>query len=149
MTPQELLQISDSSIAITAGLLSLIYFVWSWRKNSIELLRKDLSLVWTNEGDIQSSESSYIDLALKLEYGNLFGSLSSPQTDEIFDVHVTPGWFSANASITLMCGRASIPIANVKLKLRGNRNRLRWILCTKDAPSFLPRESELWPSPIQ
>lgn len=149
MTLLELLQASDSSIAIAGGFVGVIYFVWRWRKNSIDSLRKDLGLVWTNEGDIQSSETNFIDLSLTLEHGDLYGSLSSPQSDDIFDVHVTPGWFSAHASITLLRGRSSLPVADVKLMLKGNRNRLRWVLRTKDAPPFLPRESVLWPSPIQ
>jgi len=149
MTLLELLQAGDSSIAIVGGLVGVIFFAWRWRISSIDSLRKDLGLVWTNEGDIHSPETNFIDLSLKLDHGALFGSLSSPQTDDIFDVHVTPGWFSANASITLLRGRSSLPIANVTLTLKGNRNRLRWVLNTKDAPPFLPRESELWPSPIQ
>ena len=145
----ELLQAGDSSIAIVGGFVGVIFFVWRWRKNSIGALRKDLGLVWTNEGDSHSPEMNFIDLSLKLEHGDLYGSLSSPQTDDVFDVHVTPGWFSARASITLLRGRSSLPIAEVKLMLKGNRNRLRWVLNTKDAPPFLPRVSELWPSPIQ
>jgi hypothetical protein len=149
MTLLELLQAGDSSIAIAGGLVGVLYFVWRWRKNSIDSLRKDLGLVWTNEGNIHSSETNFIDLSLKLEHGDLYGSLSSPQSNDIFDVLVTPRWFSAHASITLLRGRSSLPIADVKLTLQGNRNRLRWVLRTKDAPPFLPRESELFPSPIQ
>ena len=149
MTLLELLQAGDSSIAIAGGFVGVIYFAWRWRKNSIVSLRKDLGLAWTNEGDINSFETNFIDLSLKLEHGDLYGSLSSPKSDDIFDVHVTPGWFSAHASITLLRGRSSLPVADVKLTLKGNRNRLHWVLCTKDAPPFLPRESELWPSPIQ
>lgn len=149
MTLLELLQASDSFITIVGGLVGVTFFVWRWRRNSADSLRKDLGLVWTNEGDIHSPETNFINLSLKLEHGDLYGFLSSPQTDDIFDVHVTPGWFSARASITLLRDRSSLPIAEVKLTLKGNRNRLRWVLKTKDAPPFLPRESELWPSPIQ
>ena len=149
MTLLELLQAGDSSIAIVGGVVGIIFFVWRWRKHSIESLRNALGLVWTNEGDIHSQETNFIDLSLKLEHGDLFGSLSSPQTDDIFDVHVTPGWFSAKASITLLRGRSSMPVAEVTLTLKENPNRLRWEINTRDAPPFLPRKSELWPSPIR
>jgi hypothetical protein len=149
VTPLEILQAGDSSIAIAAGVIAVIVFVWRWRRNAIESLRKDLALVWTNEGDILSPETNFIDLSLKGERGDLFGSLSSPQTNDIFDIHVTPGWFWANANITLLRGRNSLPVAEVKLTLKGNLNRLYWVIQSKDAPLFLPRKSLLWPSPIQ
>lgn len=145
----ELLQAGDSSIAIIGAFIAVIFFVWRSRKNAIESLRKDIAIVWTNEGDISSKETNFIDLSLKLEYGDLFGSLSSPQTDNTFDVHVTPKWFSAYASVTLLRGRSSLPIAQVRLKIKGNRNRLEWKIINKDAPSFLPKKTILWPSPLQ
>lgn len=149
MTLLELLQAGDSSIAIVGGVLAVIFFVYRWRKNAIDSLRKDLGIVWTNEGDIHSTDTRFVDLSLKLEHGDLFGSLSSSRTNDIFDVHVTPGWFSAHASITHFRGRSSFPIAEVKLSLKENRNRLHWVLKAENGPSFLPTKTELWPSPIQ
>lgn len=145
----ELLQAGDSIIAIAGGILAVIFFVYRWRKNAIDSLRKDLGISWTNEGDLTSIETRFIDLSLKLEHGDLFGSLSSASTNDIFDVHVTPGWFSARASITHLRGRSSFPIAEVKLSLRGNRNRLHWTLESENNPSFLPTKTELWPLPTQ
>ena len=93
MTFLELLQAGDSSIAIGAAILGAGIFIWRWRKNAIESLRKDLSLVWTNEGDITSRERRFLNLDLMLEHGELYGSLECPRSERPFEVHVTPRWF--------------------------------------------------------
>ena len=100
---------------------------------------------WTNEGAINGNEAIFLHLALRLSYGDLYGSLTSPQFEESYDVHVHPGWFHSVAYISLLRGRGSMPVAKVTLKLRGNRNRLAWKLTEQIEMAFLPSTTELWP----
>jgi hypothetical protein len=145
MTLFELLQAGDSSFAIAGGLLAIGFFVARWRKAAIQGHYKDLAFIWTNEGAIDGDEPIFIHLALQLSHGELYGTLTSPQFDESYEVHVNPGWFYSTANISLLRGKGLIPITEVKLTLRGNRNRLAWKLSAPTKAAFLPRDTELWP----
>lgn len=149
MTVPEFLQAGDSAFAIIGGLFAAALFVWKWRSSAIQSAYRDLALTWTNEGDIGGSGGPYISLALQCVHGELYGTLTSPQFDESYDAHIQPGWFSSTANISLLRGRSVEEIAKFKLRLTGNKNRLRWSAKSADPPEFLPRSAEFWPSPLQ
>lgn len=149
MSLSERIQVSAAGLGIVGALLSGFIFMIHSRQNAIDEMRNNLALTWTNEGDISSGETDFIDLSLVLEHGDLFGTLSSPQTDDVFEVHVEPGWFSASATVSHLQGRNLVPIASVKLKLTGNKNRLEWMVESSSPPQFIPRQTLLWPSSFQ
>lgn len=144
----EWLQAGDSSFAIVGGLLAAPYFLWRARRSAIASHYTDLAQDWTNEGAIGSAEPMFVHMSLKLERGELSGSIRSSLLAEELDVNVTPGWFWSTANITLLQGRSVFTVAIVRLRLRGNRNRLVWDATTLHTPNVLPRRIELWPSPV-
>jgi hypothetical protein len=142
MSSIELLQTGASLVAIAGSVAAVALFVWRWRLSSIQSHYRDLALIWTNEGLIGSREPLFIHLALKLERGELFGSLTSPSFKERYSVYVWPGWFASKADISLQ----NRPIMRTTLILKGNRNRLYWRVNKINVPSLLPNKTVLWPS---
>jgi hypothetical protein len=140
------------SVAYTAAVLGAvaggIIFLSNSRKESIETARHDLARNWTNEGDILSKQTAFIDIDLQNNEGDIIGTLKSPHLGKPLDVHVDVGWASSNLVISELRGRSIIQIATVKIKVVGNHNRLDWRVSSSGAPDYLPRHSELWPNPL-
>ncbi|WP_293325006.1 hypothetical protein [Parvibaculum sp.] len=149
MSLAEWTQTIAAAIAILGALLSgTIYLVHS-REGSIQETRKILATTWTNEGDISSKEYNFIDLSLELKDGDLYGTLTSPQKDGPYDVNVDVGWFSSRATISELYGRRVVTVATVRLKIKGNNNRLAWTVVSGSPPSIIPRNTTLWLSPMR
>lgn len=125
-----------------------------WRSKRIESMRNDLAMTWTNEGGGDAAgpaEGGSLHLLLHLTHGELIGSLASPQSDTVFDVHAQPGWFSGRATVSTLLCRTMVPIATASLSIKGNHNRLKWRTRKRfdeEAADFLPHKTMLWPSPL-
>jgi hypothetical protein len=55
-------------------------------------------------------------------------------------------WFSVQITISELLGRGIREIANVSVRLKGNKNRLYWRLIGKKGKEYLPYKTMLWPS---
>ncbi len=136
------------TVAILGAIAGAIIFLANARNESIKTSRSDIVRNWTNEGDILSKETAFIDLDLENSDGDIIGTLKSPRLDQPLDVHVDVGWGSNKLVISQLRGRSVVQIATAKIQVTGNHNRLQWHISSSDAPEFLPRSTELWPNPL-
>ncbi len=132
-------------VSIVTPIIGGAWFIWKKRQSAIQKNYKTLAQAWTNEGDISSKETKYITLKLTLENGELYGSLESPQLERDYEAHVNPGWFSSKLEISELRGRNLIPKATIKIKITGNRNRLKWNAQKLKDVDILPPNTILWP----
>lgn len=135
-------------VAIVGGIAASVIYFNGIRHESIATTRNEIVRSWTNEGAIDSEEFRFITLELENLEGEIIGSLSTNAHNRILEVHANVGWFSTILSISELQGRRVIPIAEVKIKLIGNNNRLGWSLIGNQGENLLPKESVLWPSII-
>ena len=142
----ETIEIIALIIGITTPVIGGLWFLWKTRKSSIQNNYQTLAQSWTNEGSINGTESMYISLNLTLNNGEIYGSITSPQLERDYDVNVKPGWFSSTLTIGESFGRGVALKAIVKVKITGNRNRLRWQPIEVPPTYTLPKRTELWPS---
>lgn len=132
-------------VSIVTPIIGGVWFIWKKRQSAILENYKTLAQVWTNEGDISSKETKYITLKLTLENGELYGSLESPRLERNYEAHVYPGWFSSKLEISELLGRNLISKATIKIKITGNRNRLKWNAQKLKDVDVLPQNTILWP----
>ena len=96
---KEWLEVFVLTATLIAILCTGLRFVWHQRQASIEKNYQALARKWTNEGEMNSSETIFIDLDLTLENGDLFGLVNSPQFERPYEAHVDPRWFSSTLTI--------------------------------------------------
>ncbi len=142
---KEYLEIFALSIGIAAPIIGGIWFLWIRRQSSIHKNYQTLAQSWTNEGDILGAETKFITLNLRLDNGDLFGTLESPQLDRFYDVHVFPGWFSSRLEISDLRGRIVEPKGTFRIHISDNRNRLQWKAIKLTDTDILPSRTVLWP----
>lgn len=87
----------------------------------------------------------FITLDLKLEDGDLNGSLTTSRYRRDLEAHVDVGWRKARLRVSELMGRRLGPVGEVELRLTGNRNRLDWKLVGTDGRHRLPKKTLLWP----
>ena len=78
-TLKDWLEATTYIIAVVGAVAGSIVFLVNARKTSIETTRKDIVRAWTNEGDILSKETAFIDLKLENSDGDIIGTLESPR----------------------------------------------------------------------
>lgn len=142
---KEKLQLLALVVGIVTPLIGGIWFIWKKRKAAIQKNYKTLAQGWTNEGDIHSTETKYITLNLTLKDGELYGSLESPRLERGYEANVSPGWFTSKLEVSELLGRNLIPKATVRIKIIGNRNRLKWNAKKLHDADVLPEKTILWP----
>lgn len=131
--------------AILAAIAGAIVFLGGLRSNAIQENRAALARAWTNEGDVTSSETRFVDLILESLDGEVIGVLNSHRLDQPLDVSADVGWFYTTLTLMELRGGAPVPVAKVKVKVGGNSNRLSWRAATTRFPDYLPSSTELWP----
>jgi hypothetical protein len=152
----QLILAGAAAVAVFGGLCKAAIFLSKMRKESIDSLRKSLVRTWTNEGDINSEETHFIDLKISLYEGDLIGTIYSRPLESMseinnrpFDGHINLHWGSATLDITRIFGRNILKIGRVKLRVIGNQNRLVWKLIKKGSDrQALPERTILWPAGI-
>jgi hypothetical protein len=142
------LQMASYSVGIASAASVGAAWLYRTRKSSVEALRTELARAWTNEGDIACTDYCFITLDLTLKDGDLYGTLSAPSLPRLLEAHVEVKWGSAVLRISELLGRSLIPIAKVRLRLKGNRNRLHWKVIGKSSQPAIPDKSVLWPSVV-
>lgn len=123
----------------------MVIFIADNRSDSIDNSRKEIVRGWTNEGDVTSPESTFIDLKLENNDGDIVGTLQSPQLDHPLDVQASIGWCSTLLVISEVRGRSIVEVGRAEVKITGNKNRMQWRLTGARTPDYLPRETTLWP----
>jgi hypothetical protein len=147
--PLELLQAGDSSVAVATGVVAVIYALVRVRRSAISKQYQHLADEWTNEGAVDGSvPGPFIHMVIKLEHGDLVGQLHTSDDSNPLYINVLPAWPKARVSITNSFGKTPSQVAQAKIQLFGNNNRLRWKLKPGSELSVLPLETELWPVPM-
>jgi hypothetical protein len=141
---KEQLEILSLVLGMAGTIIGGIWFIWNKRQSSIQDNYHTLAQTWTNEGAINNTESMFISLNLTLNNGELYGSLTSPQLERDYDVNVKPGWFSSIMTIGESYGRGVAIKAIVKVRIVGNRNRLKWQPIKVPPTYTLPNKTVLW-----
>lgn len=111
-------------------------------------LRENIVRAWTNEGDISSNERKFVTLDLALKDGDVYGTLSLNTEERLLGAHVGIGWGRATLQVSRFRSRGLQPIATVRLRLSGNRNRLKWKVVKEEEKGVLPAKTLLWPSVV-
>ena len=135
-------------IAIVGAIAYSYIYLSSAREEAIVSATEVLQQAWTNEGDISSSETHFITFDLANSDGDLIGSLQTSQYPRTLDVYAEVGWFSTRVYVSELSGRSVLPVAEVKIKISGNKNRLSWNVTEGNQIKVLPQETTLWPSPV-
>lgn len=141
------LEAATYAIGILVALLGAIFWLSKVRSESIATMRQHIQRTWTNEGDVTSQEFRFIDLSLAESDGDLVGTLSSSSLDRTLEVHIDIGWRSSLLKISELSGRHMISVAEARVSLTGNNNRLEWKIVSRKPPAFLPERATLWPMP--
>lgn len=142
------LESASYAVVIIGAIAGAVIFIVNMRSKAIETARHDIAQRWTNEGDILSKETAFIDLNIENSDGDLVGILESPRLERPLETHVDVGWRSSTLVISELRGRHLVHIANVSIEVVGNHNRLRWQITSSNPPSYLPRSTTLWPNPV-
>jgi hypothetical protein len=129
-----------------AGLLSAAVHALSLRAERIDALRAALGRDWTNEGAIDSPDTVLITLALKMKDGDVFGSLQTSTRERLLSAHLEAHFRYGTLTISELMGRSVRSVAVVRLRLKGNRNRVKWSVISGNAEHWVPDETLLWPS---
>jgi predicted RNase H-related nuclease YkuK (DUF458 family) len=137
-----------SVVTIVGAIAGAFIFLDKTRDEAIENNRKNIARTWTNEGDISSQETRFIDLMLENYDGDIIGTLTSPSLAYPLDVHIDIGWFSSELTIIKLNDRTVSTVATVNLKITGNNNRLEWNANSSSLPEYLPITSKLWPKQV-
>ena len=141
------LSISGATVGLcggAAGLISAAVHSISARIEKIDELRTALSRTWTNEGSINSPDTVLITLDLKLHDGYVIGSLQTSTSDRLLSANLDVHLISA----TLRVSERSRTVAVVRLRLRGNRNRVKWKVISGNEEKRVPDKTSLWPSQV-
>jgi hypothetical protein len=125
-----------------AGLISVAAHLLSLRAEKIDTLRTALSRAWTNEGSINSTETLFITLELEMQNGDVYGSLQTSARERLLDANLEAHLFSA----TLTVSERGHEVASVQLRLKGNRNRIKWKVISGNVEHWIPEKTLLWPS---
>ena len=141
----QLVEMLSYLVAIIGGVAGGTIYLVQVRRKSIEQLRVNLARQWTNEGDILENEEIFITLILKLQDGDLYGSLTTSSYRRDLEAHVDVGWGTARPHVSELTGRSIGPVGVAKLRLTGNRNRLDWKLVGTKRHDRLPKKTQLWP----
>src|ERR1035437_11199099 len=131
-----------------AGLISAAVHSLFLRTEKIDALRTVLSKAWTNEGCIDSTDTVLITLDLKMHDGDVIGSLQTNAYERLLVAHVEADLFSATLRVSEFMHRSSRTVAVVRLRLRGNRNRIKWKVISGNAEHWVPDKTSLWPSVV-
>lgn len=140
------LEAGSYTVVLLGAFAGAMLFLANHRREAIEGARKALVRSWTNEGDISSGEALFIDLRLEDHDGDIIGTLHSPQRDWPLDVHVDVGWHASVARILEVRSTYVAEVAQARVTVDGNQNRLKWEVTSRDSPDFIPRSTVLWPS---
>lgn len=135
-------------VGIVGSLSAAFIYFQGVREESISVTRKEIARAWSNEGDILSSETFFVTLELENSDGDLIGSLATSQDSQPLEVHADIGWFSTELHVSRLLNRSVKPVADIKLELTGNNNRLEWTLVGTEGSEILPKKTLLWPSPV-
>jgi len=145
------LQITAAVVGILgggAGFVSSGYNILVAKRTKDDALRGVISSAWTNEGDISSPETHFVTVQLELIDGDIIGQIRTNAYDRLLEAHVDLGFFNIKLMITELLGRSLVPVAVVRLKLKGNRNRLSWQVVSGNKQGWLPTRTLLWPSSV-
>ncbi len=131
-----------------AGLISAAVHSLSFRTEKIDALRTVLCRAWTNEGCINSTDTVLLTLDLKMHDGDVIGSLQTNAYERLLDAHLEAHLFSATLKVSEFRHRSSRTVAVVRLRLRGNRNRIKWKVISGNGEHWVPDKTSLWPSTV-
>ncbi len=143
---KDLLEATAYGSAILATIAGAVAYLVRSRKKAIEATRQLLVRSWTNEGDVNSEETVFVQLNLANREGDIVGQLESSRLVRPLDVSCKIGWWSSKLDLYKLRGRELIPVASIKVRITGNNNRLRWKPLRRKAVDFLPLATTLWPS---
>lgn len=128
-----------------AGLVSGTVRARSYWMDKKAALRKDIAQSWTNQGDITSEETLLIDLDLKMHRGEIYGQLwTNAHSERLLEAHLDVHLSSATLRVSELLGSYLRPVAVVRLRLAGNRNRLKWKVIKGNSENWLPKKTLLW-----
>jgi hypothetical protein len=147
VTLLELLQAGDSSLAVLGSLLAAGFWLRSVRGKSIEDQYRFVPERWTNEGDIYGQETDYIDLELELVHGEVYGAFRTSEPDVEYNAYFTAGWPSGRLVVSAMQGRGLTRVAEYKVRLHGNNNRLKILAVRTISEPGFPARTTVWPVP--
>jgi hypothetical protein len=131
-----------------AGLISAAVHALSIRTEKIDALRTILARAWTNEGDVSSNEAVLITLDLKIQDGDVYGPLQTSTRERLLCANLEAHLRSGTLTVSELRGRSSRTVAVVRLRLKGNRNRVKWTVLSGNAEHWIPDKALLWPSVI-
>jgi hypothetical protein len=146
---KEWVEAASYTVVLLGAFAGAMLILSNHRREAIDQARNALVRTWTNEGDISSRETHFMDLRLTDADGDIIGTLSSPQLDWPLDVNVDVGWRSSIVHVREMRNAAVVEVAVAHVVIDGNQNRLKWEVTSADAPDFIPRSTVLWPSPVE
>lgn len=127
-----------------AGLVSSAFHAFSFRTEKTDALRKDLARTWTNEGSVNSPDTVLITLDLKMVDGDVLGGLQTSARQRLLGMNLEAHLTSA----TLRVSESLRTVAVVRLRLTGNRNRIKWKVLSGNSENWLPKKTLLWPSSV-
>ena len=131
-----------------AGLISAAVHSLSLRTEKVDALRTALCRAWTNEGDVNSADTVFITLDLKMQDGDVIGSLQTNAYERLLDANLDVHLFSATLRVSEFRHRSSRTVAIVRLRLRGNRNRIKWKVVSGNVEHWIPDKTLLWLSSV-
>jgi hypothetical protein len=131
-----------------AGLVSAAVHALSLRTARIDRVRTDLCRAWTNEGSINSKDAVLITLDLKMQDGDVFGSLQTSARERLLSANLEAHLSSGTLTVSELKGRSKRTVAVVRLSLRGNRNRVKWTVISGNVEHWIPDKTLLWPSVV-
>ena len=146
-TIKDWLESAAYAVAILGALAGASLYLWTSREKAIDESRSVLANQWTNEGDVSGKEREFITLELEDSDGDLIGSLSSPSMQRPLEVHAHVGWSSTTLKLSKLVGNRVVPVATVKIRVVGNKNRLEWRVVDSGTPEHIPASTILWPVP--
>lgn len=138
--------IGASLVTILAAAGGLFLWLKDQRALAIEKNRATLANAWTNEGDVTGTDYRFMDICFSDSDGDIIGSMSSPQTEVIYDLAVDVGWQSSTVKILELRGNSIVEIGEASIKVTGNNNRLKWKIRSGGIPKIIPEETILWPN---
>jgi hypothetical protein len=87
-------------------------------------------------------------LDLKMYDGDVVGSLQTNAYERLLEAHLEAHLSSGTLTVSELRGRSIRTVAVVRLRLRGNRNRLKWKVISGNAEHWVPDKTLLWPSVV-
>jgi hypothetical protein len=93
---------------------------------------------------MNSPDTVLITLDLRMQDGDVFGSLQTSTRERLLGANLE----SHLRSGTLTISERSRTVAVVRLRLKGNRNRVKWNVISGNAEHWIPDKTLLWPSAV-